>query len=88
MPVMSPLYSTPPGTPMGMTGDFSSPRSMQHYGRLDNRRQNAARVNRSPYFGNAGHHNHVDVNRIREGIDVRTTVGDPSAPSDPILYCS
>ena len=27
-------------------------------------------------FGNgAGHHNHVDINRIQQGIDVRTTVG-------------
>ncbi len=32
------------------------------------------RVTRSPYYHAAGHHNHVDVNRIREGIDVRTTV--------------
>ncbi|KAK4238586.1 meiosis protein mei2 [Achaetomium macrosporum] len=73
LPIMSPLYTTPPGTPMAMTGDFSSPRSIQPYGRLENRRQNAMRVNRSPY-GNAGHHNHVDVNRIRDGIDVRTTI--------------
>ncbi|CCF42833.1 hypothetical protein CH063_02934 [Colletotrichum higginsianum] len=38
------------------------------------RRQNAARVNRSPYYNVASHHNHVDVNRIREGTDVRTTI--------------
>ncbi len=79
MPVMGPLYSTtPPATPMAMHGDFNSPRNMQPFGRmdsrLDGRRQNAMRVNRSPYFNNAGHHNHVDVNRIRDGIDVRTTV--------------
>ncbi|GKT73313.1 RNA recognition domain-containing protein 2 [Colletotrichum tofieldiae] len=38
------------------------------------RRQNAARVNRSPHYTVASHHNHVDVNRIREGTDVRTTI--------------
>jgi len=84
---MAPLYNTtPPATPMAMHGDFTSPRTIQAYGRmdarmdarmdgrLDGRRQNAMRVNRSPFFNNAGHHNHVDVNRIRDGIDVRTTV--------------
>lgn len=79
MPIMAPLYNTtPPATPMAMHGDFTSPRTIQTYGRmdgrLDGRRQNAMRVNRSPFFNNAGHHNHVDVNRIRDGIDVRTTV--------------
>ncbi|KAK1657102.1 RNA recognition domain-containing protein 2 [Colletotrichum godetiae] len=42
--------------------------------RAEPRRQNAARVNRSPYYNVASHHNHVDVNRIREGTDVRTTI--------------
>ncbi len=90
MPIMAPLYNTtPPATPMpmgmAMHGDFTSPRGIQPYGhmdgrldsRLDGRRQNAMRVNRSPYFNNAGHHNHVDVSRIRDGIDVRTTVCFP-----------
>ncbi|TDZ18328.1 Meiosis protein mei2 [Colletotrichum orbiculare MAFF 240422] len=36
--------------------------------------QNAARVNRSPYYTAASHHNHVDISRIREGTDVRTTI--------------
>lgn len=47
-----------------------------HSYRSDPRRQNATRVNRGPntYYNQTGHHNHVDVNRIREGIDVRTTV--------------
>lgn len=71
---MTPLFTTPPATPMAMHGDFTSPRAVQSYGRFDSRRQNAMRVNRSPYYNNAGHHNHVDVNRIRDGIDVRTTV--------------
>lgn len=38
------------------------------------RRQNATRVSRSPYYQQTNSHNHVDVNRIREGTDVRTTV--------------
>ena len=72
---MGPLFNTtPPNTPMAMHGDFTSPRSIQPYGRQDARRQSAMRVNRAPFFNNAGHHNHVDVNRIRDGIDVRTTV--------------
>lgn len=77
MPIMGSLY-TPPATPM-FQGDYTSPRSLQTYGRFDggrfdSRRQNAMRVNRSPHYNAAGHHNHVDVNRIRDGIDVRTTV--------------
>ncbi|KAK0737083.1 RNA recognition motif 2-domain-containing protein [Apiosordaria backusii] len=74
MPVMAPLY-TPPATPMAFHhGDYTSPRGIQPYARLDGRRQNAMRVNRSPYYNAAGHHNHVDVNKIRDGIDVRTTI--------------
>lgn len=44
--------------------------------RPEPRRLNAARVSRSPYYNVASHHNHVDVNRIREGTDVRTTVSE------------
>ncbi|KAL2262379.1 hypothetical protein VTK26DRAFT_1512 [Humicola hyalothermophila] len=73
MPLMAPVY-TPPATPMALQGGFTSPRSIQPYGRFDNRRQNAMRVNRSPYYNATSHHNHVDVNRIRDGIDVRTTI--------------
>ena len=59
--------------------EFSSPRPSHSY-RPDGRRQNATRINRGPsnYYNQAGHHNHVDVNRIREGIDVRTTVCKPT----------
>ncbi|KAK0629827.1 RNA recognition motif 2-domain-containing protein [Bombardia bombarda] len=74
MPMMGPMY-TPPATPMmAQHSDYGSPRSLQAYGRQNERRQNAMRVSRSPYYNAAGHHNHVDVNRIREGIDVRTTI--------------
>ncbi|TAQ90445.1 hypothetical protein B7494_g1292 [Chlorociboria aeruginascens] len=58
----------------------STPYAMAQYHR-HGRRQNNTRgphnqMNRSRNFNNpaAGHHNHVDINRIRQGIDVRTTV--------------
>ncbi|KAI0840640.1 RNA recognition motif 2-domain-containing protein [Hypoxylon sp. FL0890] len=57
-----------------LSTDLVTPRQFQHYGRPDSRRQNAMRISRSPYYNAANHHNHVDVNRIREGIDVRTTI--------------
>jgi hypothetical protein len=47
-------------------------------GRSDSRRHNATRISRSPFYNLPGHHNHVDVTRIREGIDVRTTVSRTS----------
>ncbi|OTA93327.1 hypothetical protein M434DRAFT_31100 [Hypoxylon sp. CO27-5] len=53
-----------------LSTDLVTPRQFQHYGR----RQNAMRISRSPYYNAANHHNHVDVSRIRDGIDVRTTI--------------
>ncbi|KAK8022167.1 hypothetical protein PG993_012934 [Apiospora rasikravindrae] len=43
---------------------------------IDGRRQHAIRIQRAPYHhGNtSSQHNHVDISRIREGIDVRTTI--------------
>lgn len=49
---------------------FPSPR----FQRLDCRRQNATRVNRNHFSPPGPHHNHVDINKIREGTDVRTTI--------------
>jgi hypothetical protein len=73
--LMSPVYATPPSTPItSVHSNFTSPRSLQSYGRLENRRQHAMRIPRSPYYNHNNNHNVVDVNRIREGIDVRTTV--------------
>ncbi|KXX78660.1 Meiosis protein mei2 [Madurella mycetomatis] len=72
LPAVNPMY-TPAGL-MNMHGNFAGPRTTRPYGRLDNRRQHAMRVSRSPYYNAANHHNHVDVNRIRDGIDVRTTI--------------
>ncbi|KAI0127893.1 RNA recognition motif 2-domain-containing protein [Xylariales sp. AK1849] len=58
-----------------MSPEYMTPRQFA-YPRHDSRRQNAMRVHRSPYHHHnvSGQHNHVDVNRIREGIDVRTTI--------------
>lgn len=59
---------------------FPSPRSDQafrrssEFQRSSDRRQNAARVNRAHFSPPGPHHNHVDINKIREGTDVRTTI--------------
>lgn len=70
--------STPTGSGWDSMGSplRGSPRGMQD-ARAFGRRSNAIRsVNRpSPSFNNqVGQHNVVDVNRIKEGLDVRTTV--------------
>lgn len=62
-------------TLMPVPSGYAPTRLIQSFNRIDSRRQNAMRVTRSPFYTSAGHHNHVDVTRIREGIDVRTTVG-------------
>jgi hypothetical protein len=72
--VIGSLYQTPPSPALTVSNNQSPSRPMPMYGRPDARRQNATRVNRSPHSNAAGHHNHVDIHRIREGIDVRTTV--------------
>lgn len=54
--------------------DYSGHRLSHGHYRSDGRRQNATRINRG-YFSPPGpHHNHVDIQKIREGTDVRTTV--------------
>lgn len=57
-------------------------RSQDHYGGhrqvlgypMDNRRQQVVRVTRGSQHGGGQNHNSVDVDRIRTGQDVRTTV--------------
>lgn len=73
-PGLGPLYQTPPSPALTSHNQQSPSRSVSSYARSEARRQNAARINRSPHHNAAGHHNHVDIQRIREGIDVRTTV--------------
>jgi hypothetical protein len=64
-----------------MSPELVTPRQFAYH-RADGRRQNAVRVHRSPYQHHnvSGQHNHVDVDRIREGIDVRTTVSQSAFP--------
>lgn len=71
---LGPLYQTPPSPALTAQNNQSPSRPMSGYNRPDARRQNATRISRSPHHNAAGHHNHVDIQRIREGIDVRTTV--------------
>ncbi|TLD28944.1 hypothetical protein PspLS_03853 [Pyricularia sp. CBS 133598] len=74
-PCVTPIYSSPQSpVVLSPQQELTSPRQLQGFSRPDNRRQNATRVHRSSYYNVAGHHNHVDVNRIREGTDVRTTI--------------
>ncbi|KAK3997267.1 RNA recognition motif 2-domain-containing protein [Cladorrhinum sp. PSN332] len=81
-PVAPPFYAqTPPVTPLthygGYQGEYASPRNlhMQPYPRQSyHPRQNAIRVTRSPHHGTGSNHNTVDVRRIQEGTDVRTTI--------------
>lgn len=61
-------------------GGFGNPNPGQPHGsplaHLSGRRQNIPRGgNRAPYANNqVGQHNVVDIDRIRAGLDVRTTV--------------
>lgn len=69
--LVSPMMS--PSTSLA-SADFVTPRQFQSMSRTDGRRNNAMRVARTSFYNSSTHHNHVDVNRIREGTDVRTTV--------------
>lgn len=69
--LVSPMMS--PSTSLA-SSDFMTPRQFQPTGRGDSRRNNAMRVARTSFYNPTTHHNHVDVNRIREGTDVRTTI--------------
>lgn len=73
-PVLGQLFHTPPSPALTSHNSYSPSRPLSGFHRGDARRQNAMRVNRSPYHNISSHHNHVDISRIREGIDVRTTV--------------
>lgn len=75
-------YSPPMGGSMSSRNPFSSPRPTEVFqrsassllNRSNDRRQNATRVNRVHFSPPGPHHNHVDINKIREGTDVRTTI--------------
>lgn len=63
--------STRPNMGFQRSNEFLRSDSFQ---RPNDRRQNASRVNRASFSPPGPHHNHVDVNKIREGTDVRTTI--------------
>lgn len=66
---IGPLSPSMSGSMSFTRANYPSPR----FHRLSGGRQNATRVNR--HFSPPGpHHNHVDINKIREGTDVRTTI--------------
>lgn len=73
-------FSPPMVGPLSARTSFSSPRSNQgfqrssDFHRSNDRRQHATRVNRAHFSPPGPHHNHVDINKIREGTDVRTTI--------------
>lgn len=80
------LISPPMSGPLSARTSFSIPRQnsgfhrsnefhrTDTFQRSNDRRQNASRVNRASFSPPGPHHNHVDVNKIREGTDVRTTI--------------
>ncbi|ERT01476.1 hypothetical protein HMPREF1624_02725 [Sporothrix schenckii ATCC 58251] len=65
----------PPGTPMSTIVHQGYDGGQRHgpMVRYGNRR-GVMRMDRSMQFGPNGHHNQVDVKRIRDGVDVRTTI--------------
>ncbi len=71
-PLIFPPGAQVPGL-VGPHGYDGGPRSLGMVNRFGNRR-GAMRIDRSMHFNPNGHHNQVDVNRIRDGVDVRTTV--------------
>ncbi|UKZ78098.1 hypothetical protein TrVFT333_005832 [Trichoderma virens FT-333] len=73
-PVFGTLYQTPPSPALTTQNNYSPSRAFSGAERADARRQNAMRISRSTYHNTTTHHNHVDINRIRDGIDVRTTI--------------
>lgn len=70
---ISAAYRKPPSPALTAHNGYSPSRSASTYSGLD-RRQHASRVNRNHFQSPGSHHNYVDIYRIREGIDVRTTV--------------
>ncbi|KAL7940903.1 RNA recognition motif 2 domain-containing protein [Trichoderma barbatum] len=73
-PIFGTLYQTPPSPALTAQNNYSPSRTFSGADRADARRQNAMRISRSTYHSTTTHHNHVDINRIRDGIDVRTTI--------------
>lgn len=70
---MSPMSShQSPGAASPKTNMFGRPSPT--FQRSEGRRNTAMRINRTQFSPPSPHHNHVDINRIKAGTDVRTTV--------------
>ncbi|KAG6042023.1 hypothetical protein E4U41_007120 [Claviceps citrina] len=74
LPSRCPLYCAPPSPALTAQNNYSPSRAVPGFLRSDGRRQNATRVSKVASNGAANHHNYVDIGRIRDGIDVRTTI--------------
>ncbi|KAL2753826.1 hypothetical protein ACRALDRAFT_2054962 [Sodiomyces alcalophilus JCM 7366] len=81
------LASSIPHTPtMPQTKGYGQPRHILGHARTDTGRQSVIRFGRASFRSVASHHNHVDVNRICEGTDVRTTVKPaPNSETTPLI---
>ncbi|KAB5570434.1 RNA recognition motif 2-domain-containing protein [Coniochaeta sp. 2T2.1] len=74
MTAYQPLYQTGSLGPLvPYQPGYSTPKTLGFL-HPDMRRQNAQRISRAPHFNAASNHNHVETSRIRDGIDVRTTI--------------
>ncbi|KAG8161846.1 hypothetical protein KVR01_008833 [Diaporthe batatas] len=82
---MSPGYTVPSAFQMSPVSSHQSPgvaspntamfgRPMPIGLRPEGRRNTAMRINRTQFSPPSPHHNHVDINRIKAGTDVRTTI--------------
>lgn len=60
-------------------------RPVPPFQRSEGRRNAAMRINRAQFSPPSPHHNHVDINRIKAGTDVRTTVCHNCPPLPPAL---
>ncbi|ROW12336.1 hypothetical protein VMCG_00618 [Cytospora schulzeri] len=71
MSLMTPFSSRQSsGSVVSAHHGYSNPRSGPGFYRSDGRRQNATRISRG-YFSPPGpHHNHVDIQKIKEGTDI------------------
>jgi hypothetical protein len=77
--IPSPDFQQPNfGNEFGYYNQSSPGPARDHYNRPNGRRSYAPKANhtrdRHQHNSANSHHNHVDINRIRQGIDVRTTV--------------
>ncbi|KAG9252741.1 RNA recognition motif 2-domain-containing protein [Emericellopsis atlantica] len=71
---MGTMYQTPPSPAPTSNTHHSPSRSGQRLIRPDVQKYSIQRLNRSPHRNGVGHHNHVDIQHIRDGMDVRTTI--------------